>query len=161
MLIPEERQRRIAIIREFPQRLTELVQDLSDVDLNTEYLPGEWTVRQIIHHLPESHMNSFIRLKLILTEDHPLIKPYDQAAWAELADVKLAPILASLTLLTGLHERWAILFECLTDEQRLRTGYHPENGDMTPDDLLVVYSDHCDVHVEQITRTLAAAPART
>jgi hypothetical protein len=159
MLTPEERARRIAIIRDFPPRLTALVGGLSDARLKGEFLPGEWTVQQIVHHLPESHMNSFVRLKLILTEDHPTLKPYDQAAWAELADVDATPIECSLVLLRGLHERWAILFERLTDHQRQRTGYHPENGDMTPDDLLVAYSDHCDIHVEQITRTLAAAPA--
>lgn len=159
MLAPEERARRIAIIRQFPTRLTALVAGLSDEQLNTAYLPGEWTVRQIVHHLPDSHINSVVRLKLILTEDHPALKPYDQAAWAELADVAATPIEASLTLLRGLHQRWAILFECLTDEQRARAGYHPENGDMTPDDLLVLYSDHCDIHDEQIRRTLAAAPA--
>ncbi len=158
MLSAQERQQRIRTIRQFPARLTELVRNLSEEQLKTAYLPGEWTVQQIVHHLPESHMNSFIRLKLILTEDHPPLKPYDQAAWAELADVNLTPIQASLTLLEGLHAHWAILFECLTEEQRQRTGYHPENGDMTPDDLLVVYSDHCDIHVDQIMRTLAAAP---
>ncbi len=158
MLAPEERQRRIDIIRQFPARLTALVANLSETQLKSEYLPGEWTVQQIVHHLPESHMNSFIRLKLILTEDHPTLKPYDQALWAVLADVNATPVDSSLVLLRGLHQRWAILFELLTDEQRQRTGYHPENGDMTPDDLLVVYSDHCDIHDEQIRRTLAAAP---
>ena len=158
MLTSEERQRRIAIIRDFPARLTELVTPLSEEQLKTRYLPGEWTVQQIVHHLPESHMNSFSRLKFILTEDHPTLQPYDQAKWALLPDVNLTPIQASLDILKGLHERWANLFASLSDEQCQRTGYHPENGDMTPDDLLVMYSDHCDIHVEQITRTLAAAP---
>jgi len=158
VLTSEERQRRIAIIRDFPARLTELVTPLSEEQLKTRYLPGEWTVQQIVHHLPESHMNSFSRLKFILTEDHPTLQPYDQAKWALLPDVNLTPIQASLDILKGLHERWANLFASLSDEQCQRTGYHPENGDMTPDDLLVMYSDHCDIHVEQITRTLAAAP---
>ncbi len=156
MLSPEERQRRIEIIRQFPARLAELVSGLSDEQLNSEFLPGEWTVRQIVHHLPDSHMNSFIRLKLILTEDHPTLKPYNQETWALLSDVEATPIAASLTILRGLHERWCILFDSLSDDQRARSGYHPESGAMTPDDLVVIYSDHCDIHYEQITRTLAA-----
>src|ERR1043165_471827 len=82
MLTPEERQRRIAIIRDFPARLTELVTPLSDAQLTTRYLPNEWTVKQIVHHLPDSHMNSVTRLKLILTSDHPTLQPYDQEKWA-------------------------------------------------------------------------------
>jgi hypothetical protein len=156
MLTPEERKRRIDIIRQFPARLAEVVRDLSDVQLKTAYIPGEWSAQQIVHHLPESHMNSFIRLKLILTEDHPALKPYDQEKWAVLPDVALTPIHASLLILEGLHERWCVLFESLSDEQWARTGFHPEWGDITPDDLVVTYSDHCDAHYEQITRTLAA-----
>jgi DinB superfamily len=156
MLTSEERQRRIAIIRDFPTHLTGLVASLSDEQLTTRYLPNEWTVKEIVHHLPDSHMNSLTRLKLILTEDHPTLQPYDQEKWALLPDVDLTPIQASLDILIGLHERWCNLLDSLNDEQRQRTGYHPENGDMTPDDLVVVYSDHCDNHYEQITRTLAA-----
>ena len=159
MLTPEERQRRIAIIREFPARLTELVNPLSEEQLTARPLLNEWTVKQIVHHLPDSHMNSVTRLKLILTEDHPTLQPYDQEKWALLADVDQTPIQASLDILVGLHERWSNLLDSLTEEQRQRTGYHPENGDMTPDDLVVVYSDHCDAHWEQITRTLAEQTA--
>jgi uncharacterized damage-inducible protein DinB len=156
MLTTEERQRRIAIIREFPSRLTELVTPLSEEQLTARPLANEWTVKQIIHHLPDSHMNSLTRLKLILTEDHPTLQPYDQEKWALLPDVDLTPIQASLDILRGLHQRWCNLLDSLTAEQRQRTGYHSENGDMTPDDLVVMYSDHCDNHYEQITRTLAA-----
>ncbi len=157
MLSAEERQRRIEIIRAYPLRLRALVADLTEEQLTTPYLEGEWTVAQNVHHLPDSHMNSVIRLKLILTEDHPPLKGYDQDAWALLADVESTPIEASLTLLTGLHERWANLFARLTDEQRQRVGIHSEIGEVTPDDLLVTYSDHCDAHIDQIERTLAAA----
>ncbi len=157
MLGDEERQRRIAIIREYPVRLRALVGDLTEEELTTPYLAGEWTVKQNVHHLPDSHMNSVIRLKLILTEDRPPLKGYDQDVWAVLADVSATPIEASLTLLTGLHERWANLFVSLTDEQRQRVGIHSEIGEVTPDDLLVTYSDHCDAHIDQIERTLAAA----
>lgn len=159
MLTPAERQQRIAVLRQFPAKLDALVSPLTEAQLSAEYLPGEWTVRQIVHHLPDSHMNSFIRLKLILTLDYPTLQPYPQELWALLPDVELTPVSVSLRLLAALHERWAILFESLTDEQQQRKGFHPHNGDMTPDDLLVLYSDHCDIHWEQITRTLAAAPA--
>ena len=159
MLTPAERQARIAIIRAFPARLAALVENLTEEQLTTIYLPNEWTVQQIVHHLPDSHTNSVIRLKLILTEENPQLKPYDQAKWALLADVARTPISASLAILEGLHQRWCNLFESLSDEQWQRVGFHPEVGEITPDDLLVIYSDHCDIHYEQITRTLAAAPA--
>ncbi len=156
MLTPAERQRRIDIIRQFPARLTGVVQDLSAEQLMTAYIPGEWSVQQIVHHLPDSHMNSVIRLKLMLTEDHPTLKPYDQDALALLPDVERTPIRASLLILEGLHERWCNLFESLTEAQWARTGLHPEIGDITVEDLVVTYSDHCDAHYEQIMRTLAA-----
>lgn len=156
MLTAEERQRRIDIIRQFPARLAEVVRGLSDEQLNTAYIPGEWSVRQIVHHVPDSHMNSFIRLKLMLTEDSPTLKPYDQERWALLPDVDGTPIRASLLILEGLHERWCNLFESLTEDQWARKGHHPEVGEITVEDLLVTYSDHCDAHYEQITRTLAA-----
>ncbi len=158
MLSNVERHRRIGIIRRFPARLEALIETLSDDQLNTAYIPGEWSVRQIVHHLPDSHMNSVIRLKFILTQENPTLQPYDQAVWAELPDVAGTPVNASLLLLKGLHERWCVLWESLTDEQRQRTGFHPEIGKVTPDDLLVTYSDHCDIHWEQISRTLEAAP---
>ena len=154
----EERQKRIDVIRHFPSRFAALVNGLSEDQLNGEFLPGEWTVRQIVHHVPESHMNSFIRLKLILSEDHPTLKPYDQDKWALMPDVAQTPIDASLLILKGLHERWTNLFESLTEEQWKRRGYHPEIGDITPDDLLVIYEDHCNIHYEQVIKTLAAAP---
>ena len=155
MLSPDERQQRIQTLRAFPAQLAEYVRDLSNEQLKTAYIPNEWSVQQIVHHLVDSHTNSVIRLKLILTQERPTLQPYDQDAWAALPDVDETPISASLQILTGLHERWTILFESLTDEQRQRTGFHPENGEVTPDDLLVAYSDHCDAHTEQILRTLA------
>ncbi len=153
----EERQQRIDVIRHFPSRFTALVKNLDDDQLNGEFLPGEWTVRQIVHHVPESHMNSFIRLKLILSEDHPTLKPYDQALWTAMPDATQISVEASLLILRGVHERWCCLFESLSDDQWKRTGHHLENGDMTVDDLLVMYDDHCHLHYEQIVGTLAAA----
>src|SRR5512134_965584 len=104
MLASAERQQRISIIRQFPVKLAEVVQGLTDEQLTTVYIPGEWSVKQIVHHLPDSHMNSVTRLKLILTQEHPTLQPYDQEKWAVLADVEQTPIRASLLILEGLHE---------------------------------------------------------
>jgi len=156
MLVNDERQQRIDRIRRFPAELTALVEPLSDSQLNTQTIPGEWTVQQIVHHLPDSHMNSVIRLKRMLTEDNPTLRPYDQDAWAETPDVFETSITASLAILTGLHERWTNLLDALSDEQRARTGHHLEIGTINADDLVVIYSDHCDEHIDQIERVLAA-----
>lgn len=147
---------KIEIIRCFPERLDALVAHLSLEQLTTHYLTGEWSVAQNVHHFADSHMNSFIRLKLILTEDSPTVKPYNQEAWAELIDSNNGQIQTSLSLLRGLHARWALLFASLTDGQWTRTGYHPEYGEITPAGLLDTYVDHCAAHIDQIERTLAA-----
>ncbi|MBC7814601.1 MAG: DinB family protein [Burkholderiales bacterium] len=157
-LSPAERQERIEILRRFPAQLEARVRDLSAEDLTTRYMDEEWTVQQIVHHVADSHMNSIIRLKLILTEDYPPLKPYDQAIWAELPDTNAVPIQASLLILKGLHERFVALFESLTDDQWLRKGLHAANGDYTPDDILVIYSDHGQIHIDQINKVLAAKP---
>jgi hypothetical protein len=101
-------------------------------------------------------MNSFIRLKLILTEDNPNLKPYDQDQWAKTPDAHDIPIESSLLLLKGLHARWVVIWENMTDEDWSRTGYHPENGTMTPDDVLRIYAAHGEGHIDQIKKTLAA-----
>jgi uncharacterized damage-inducible protein DinB len=153
-----ERQQRIDFIRQSRSRLTALVDSLNDEQLNGELLPGEWSVRQIVHHLADADMNGFIRLKLVLSEDYPPLKPYAQALWTAQPDEQQIPAAASLHILQGLHERWFSLFESLTDKQWQRTGYHPENGDMTVDDLLVMYVGHWTLHYDQIEKTLAAQP---
>lgn len=151
------RAEQIETLRQFPDRLAELVDDLTTEQLTTPYLDGEWTVAQNVHHCADSHMNSFTRLKLILTEDNPTLRPYDQNAWAELTDTTTPAVETSLLLLKGLHARWVMLFEHLTDAQWQRTGYHPElDTTLTPADLLASYADHCRAHLDQITRTLAA-----
>lgn len=157
MLDEAHRREMIHTIRAFPKRLRKIVDGLTAVQLRTHYLVDEWSVSQNVHHLADSHMNSFIRLKLILTEDNPMLKPYDQVLWAVQPDSDNVHVETSLNLLDGLHARWATLFESLSHEQRRRTGVHPETGTITPDDLLRAYSAHCDAHYEQITRTLAAA----
>ena len=155
-LSPAQRQARIEILRRFPAQLEARVRDLSAKDLTTRYMPEEWTVQQIVHHLADSHMNSIIRLKLILTEDYPPLKPYDQALWAELPDTHNIPITESLKILEGVHARFVALYEPLTAEQWARKGFHADNGDYTPDDILVIYSDHGQIHIDQINKVLAA-----
>lgn len=156
MLTATERQNRIERLRALPERLEALVAGLRDTDLYTPYLAGEWTVAQNVHHLADSHMNAFIRLKLLLTEDRPTLKPYHQDMWAATPDAMNLPVESSLALLRGLHARWAVLFESLSDDQWQRSGFHPENGDITAEDLLRTYAGHGEAHLDQITRTLAA-----
>lgn len=115
-------------IRYLPALVETAVQDLDAHQLETPYRPGGWTVAQVVHHLVDSHMNAVIRLKLALTENSPVIKPYDEAAWAELADVKRTPVNVSLTLLHALHTRWTSLMEALPPEAWERTFVHPEQG---------------------------------
>lgn len=155
MLTPEERRAHIERFRRFPDELEALVSGLSEAELRTHFIEGEWTVAQNVHHLADSHMNAFNRLKLMLTEDHPTVRPYDQDAFALLADYDL-PLESSLTLLRGLHAHWCALFESLTEAQWARTGLNPESGETSCERNLIGYSKHCDAHLEQITRTLAA-----
>src|SRR6476660_5398069 len=120
-------------IETLPSSLKEAVAGLSDTQLNTPYRPGGWTVRQVVHHLPDSHLNSYTRFRLALTENSPVIKPYDEAAWAELSDAKAAPIAASLSLLEGLHARWTALLHSLGDAAFARTFKHQELGEVRLD----------------------------
>jgi len=115
----------IAELEALPDNLRGAVDGLSDDQLNTPYRPGSWTVRQVVHHLPDSHLNSYTRFRLALTEQNPLIKPYAEAAWAELPDAKAAPIEPSLSLLDGLHQRWVILLRASSDDDFQRTFQHP------------------------------------
>jgi hypothetical protein len=154
MPTPPERQQMIATLREFPSKLEKLVQPLTDRELDKPAGDGDWTVRQVVHHLADSHMNSFIRLKLMLTEDKPTLKPYQQEAWAMLPDTKDLPVQSSLLILKGLHERWVRLFERLAEDEWSRPGYHPEIGEIKAEDLLVIYARHCEEHTEQIMNLL-------
>lgn len=152
----QERLLLIDKIRHLPTQLEELVIGLSVPELTTHFLANEWTVAQNVHHLADSHMNSYIRCKLILTEENPPLKPYDQDAWAALPDAQSAEIATSLTLLKQLHARWVTFWETLPTGAWGRTGVHPENGSMTLDAILRSYAAHGEAHIEQITRTLAA-----
>ncbi|MEZ4674178.1 MAG: DinB family protein [Caldilineaceae bacterium] len=143
-------------IRRLPQQIADLVADLSEEQLATHYLAGEWTVAQNVHHLVDSHMNSYIRCKLIATEDHPTLKPYDQEQWAQFADAQATDVSGSLLMLAQLHQRWVSFWETLPSEAWPRTGFHPENGTVTLETQLASYADHGQAHIDQITRTLAA-----
>jgi len=156
MLTQSERNGLIAKIASLPEQLTALVRDLSAEQLTTHYLPNEWSVAQNVHHLADSHMNSFIRFKLILTENRPTLKPYDQDAWAVRADADNVAIQSSLALLQGLHRRWVTLLESLQESEWSRSGLHPEVGEVSVEDLLHTYAAHGEGHLDQITRTLAA-----
>ncbi len=154
-LTPEERIAKIARLSRFPDELEALVKGLSDHELYTAFIPNEWSVAQNVHHLPDSHMNAYVRTHLILTEDKPPLKGYAQAEWAKLADYKL-PIEHSLAILRNLHVRWCAIFNSLSAADFARSGIHSEIGEVNLDDILNTYNNHCEAHIEQITRTLAA-----
>jgi hypothetical protein len=150
-----ERAALIAALRALPAQVTELTANLTDSQLDARP-PDEWSVRQNVHHLADSHMNAFIRLKLALTEERPTIKPYDQNAWAETVDGAVLPLEDSLAILRGLHARWAALFESLSDTQYAREWIHPERGVRTVESLLSGYVEHGQGHLKQIREALAA-----
>ena len=137
-------------IAQCPHALRTAVRGLDESKLDTPYRDGGWTVRQVVHHVPDSHMNAFIRVKLGLTEDHPTIKPYEQQLWAELPDAK-GPIGVSLTLLDAVHERWVLLLRKLDEKSFQRAIHHPENGDMSLGLVTLHYAWHGKHHVGHIT----------
>jgi hypothetical protein len=124
---------------------------LTEAQLQTPYRPGGWTVRQVVHHVPDSHMNAYIRFKLALTEDNPTIKPYDEAAWALLADTAHTPIQESLALLDALHRRWVVLLESLAPGDFARRLTHPEHGPVTLEWMLQLYAWHGRHHTAHVT----------
>jgi hypothetical protein len=129
------------------------VNGLDDARLDTTYRPGGWTVRQVVHHLPDSHLNSYLRFRKALTEDTPTISPYDEAAWAELADARTAPVASSLALLEGLHARWVVLLRSLEPQDFVRAFAHPESGrEVALERNLALYSWHGKHHLAHITR---------
>ena len=134
-----------------PARLRDAISGLTAAQLDTPYREGGWTVRQVAHHVPDSHVNGYIRLKFALTEDEPTIKPYDEARWAELSDSRDTDVETSLTLLDALHARWTTLLRSLRDDDFRRTLRHPDHGVVTIDWLLAMYSWHGRHHVRHIT----------
>lgn len=147
----ETRAASIEILRSLPARLSNIVSGLNDQQLDTPYREGGWTVRQLVHHVADSHANNYIRFKLALTELNPTIKPYNEAAWAELADSRL-PIGASLSMTAATHERWVALIESMKGADFERGFVHPENGPQTLNVALAIYSWHSLHHTAHITR---------
>lgn len=137
-------------IERLPQNLRRATDGLDDRQLDTPYRPGGWTVRQVAHHLADSHLNSYTRFRLAVTEDNPRIKTYEEAAWAELADAKSAPIDLSLTLLEALHARWVLLLLSFSEVQWTRRIVHPEWGELNVEELLAQYEWHCRHHLAHI-----------
>lgn len=148
---PGKRRELIDIIAACPAGVRKAVEGLSDEQLDTPYRPGGWTVRQTAHHIPDSHLNSYCRFKLALTEDNPTIRPYYEDRWAELVDSKL-PIDVSLDLLENVHSRWVVLLNSLTDEDCARTLVHPESGQWTVGEFIALYAWHGSHHTAHITR---------
>jgi uncharacterized damage-inducible protein DinB len=148
---PEMRRQSIAAIRETPSALRAAVRGLTEAQLNTPYREGGWTVRQVVHHVPESHMNAFTRFKLALTEDNPTIKAYNEDAWAKLGDVARTPVETSLVLLDALHQRWVTLLEVMRPEDFGRPLVHPDSGPQTLDRMLQMYAWHGRHHTSHIT----------
>jgi hypothetical protein len=152
---PDAIQRWIADIKALPAQVHQAIDGLNDAQLDTPYRPGGWTLRQVVHHLADSHMNSLIRFKWTLTETSPVIKPYDEKAWALQADYKL-PVASSLQMLEGIHSRMVALFESFTQEQWDLYFTHPETGkDITLKRTLVTYAWHGKHHLAHITNTTA------
>jgi uncharacterized damage-inducible protein DinB len=146
-----EREKFLKDIEETPNRLRAAIQRLSDEQLNTPYRDGGWTVRQVVHHVPDSHLNSYIRFKLALTENEPTIKPYAEDRWAELPDSRVTPIEVSLALLESLHKRWTLLLRSLQPDDWKKTFRHPEVGLLSLDQTLALYAWHGRHHVAHIT----------
>lgn len=150
---PDERAGLITAIAELPAQLRSAVQGLSEAQFDTPYRPGGWTVRQVVHHVPDSHLNAYVRFKLALTEENPTIKPYEEARWAELPDTAGTQIGVSLVLLEALHRRWVVLLKSMSDEQWSRTYFHPDHQtSLRLDAILAMYAWHGKHHTAHITR---------
>ena len=147
----EQRLEFISNIEQTPARLRAAVSGLSEAQLNTPYRDGGWTVRQVVHHVPDSHMNSYVRFKLALTENEPTIKPYFEDRWAELRDSQAPPEI-SLVLLDCIHKRWVMILRAMNDADWKRTFRHPELGTMSLEKTLALYSWHGRHHVAHVTK---------
>ena len=149
----EEKRRHIRDITEMPAKLRQAVAGLSPQHLDIPYREGGWTIRQIVHHIPDSHLNSYMRFKLALTEVEPTIRPYDEKLWAEMPDARTAPVEISLDLVDALHRRWALMLGSMADADFERALQHPEIGQLKLKSLLAGYGWHCRHHVAQIVAT--------
>ena len=150
------REEYFAVLESTPARIRSLVTGLTDAELDTPYRPGGWTVRQVVHHVPDSHMNAYVRMKLAVTENKPAAKTYEEGLWAELPEAKTAPVAMSLDLLDALHRRWVAFLRALPEGDFRKAFSHPEWGIVSLDDALTMYAWHCRHHTEHIRLALAA-----
>jgi uncharacterized damage-inducible protein DinB len=148
---PETRNRHIERLAALPGLVRQAVARLSNAQLNTPYREGGWTVRQVVHHIADSHMNAYIRFKWALTEDNPTIKAYEEGAWAALKDSELTPVEISLAMIESLHARWTVLVRSMSAEDFQRKFVHPDSGPHDVDWLLQLYSWHGNHHLAHIT----------
>jgi hypothetical protein len=148
---PSERTTSLEMLRQTPTNLAAAFVGLTDTQLETPYREGGWTLRQVAHHIPDSHMNAYVRVKLALTETTPTIKPYAEEAWASLPDTKVIPVAVSVALLEALHLRLVALFEHFSDSDWQRTYNHPVGGLYTLEQVLALYAWHGAHHVAHIT----------
>lgn len=151
IITPKERQVFIEQIAEAPAKLRAAVTGLSDEQLATPYRPEGWSVRQVVHHVPDSHINSYMRFKLAMTEDQPQIRTYHEERWAELEDARTGPLDISLNLLDWLHQRWVLFLRSLQEDDFKRTFQHPEWGSVSIDMASAIYAWHGRHHVAHIT----------
>lgn len=151
-LTPDERRRHVDTIEAHPARMRRAVADLTDDQLDTPYREGGWTVRQVVHHVADSHLNAYVRFKLAVTEDRPTIPTYEEKEWAKLPDAKDAPVEGSLELLESLHRRWVAFLRALEPGDFGRPFLHPEIGELTVDVLLEIYGWHGPHHEAHVTR---------
>lgn len=147
----QQRRSSTATLSALPENLRAAVYGLHDAQIDTPYREGGWTVRQLVHHVADSHMNAYVRTRLAVTEDWPTIKPYDEKLWAQLPDGTALPVDVSLELLSALHRRWVALLESLSDEQWKRGYVHPESGRQSLEQVVALYDWHSRHHVAHIT----------
>jgi uncharacterized damage-inducible protein DinB len=152
---PELREQWLEEVAETPSKIRAAIESLTPTQVDTPYRTGGWTARQVVHHVADSHMNSYVRFRLALTEDEPTIKPYHEDRWALLADASQAPVELSLTLLDSLHARWMILLKSLDADQMQRTFRHPQMGLMTLEKNLALYAWHGKHHTAHILQCAA------
>jgi len=156
VLTPQQRRDCIDRIRRFPADLEAAIHGLTEEQLTARYDPTEWSVAQNVHHVVDSHMNAYIRTRLILTEDNPRVTAYKQDLWAELPDAKTPAVETSLHILRGLHARWTQLLDSLQPGDFARRGIHPDSDDYSIDNIVNTYARHGAGHIEQLQRQLAA-----
>jgi hypothetical protein len=154
-----EREAFLDVIEHAPARMRSLVAGLSEAQLDTPYRPGGWTIRQVVHHVPDSHLNAYIRMKLAVTEHQPSIKTYEEQLWAELPEARSGPVEMSLALLEALHRRWLAFLRALPPADFRRTFTHPQWGEVAVEESIVMYAWHCRHHAAHIENARKAAVA--